>query len=83
MVYHLPGHAAINADVFACDESCPVETEVEHHIVDVHWMAYATCGLLQGIRTFVFLILRVNPSWRDGVDPCLTPKRNGKGVGEG
>ena len=83
MVNHLSGHSAIDADVFAGDESRLVGAEEQHHIGDVHRVAHTTCGLLCGIRSIVFLIVCVNPARRDGVDPCLASKRDGKGMGEG
>ena len=71
VVNHLPGHATVDADIFACDESCLVRTEEQHHIGNVHRVAHTSCRLLYGICTFIFLIVRVNPSRRNGVDPCL------------
>lgn len=70
MINHLSGHAAVDADVLACNESCLVRAEEQHHIGDVHRVAHTSCRLLYGIWTIVFLIVCVNPSWRNGVDPC-------------
>ena len=83
MVNHLSGHTAVDADIFACDESCLVGAEEQHHIGDVHRVANTSCWLLHRICAIVLLIISVYPSWRNGVDPCLVPKCDGKGVGEG
>ena len=39
MVNHLPAHATVDADVLACDESCLVGAEEQHHIGDIHRVA--------------------------------------------
>ena len=71
MVNHLPSHPTVDADILACDESRLVGAEEKHHIGNVHWIANTSCRLLHRICTLVFLIVRVNPSRRNGVDPCL------------
>ena len=74
MVNHLPGHATVDANILACDESCLVGAEEQHHIGDVHRVANTSCRLLHCICAIVLLIISVYPSWRNGVDPCLVPK---------
>ena len=39
MVNHLPGHAAVDADILACDESRLVGAEEQHQIGDIHRVA--------------------------------------------
>ena len=40
VIDHLPGHAAVDTNVFARDEACLVGTEIQHHIGNVHgWSA--------------------------------------------
>ena len=39
MVNHLPGHASVDADILACDESRLVGAEEQHHIGDIHRVA--------------------------------------------
>ena len=58
MVNHLPGHATVDADVLACDESCLVGAEEQHHIGDVHRVANTSCRLLHRICAIVLLIIR-------------------------
>ena len=55
-------HAAIYADILACDETSLVGTEIQYHIGYVHWIADTSCGLLNGIRAFIDGIVRVNPA---------------------
>ena len=71
VVNHLPGHTTVDADIFACDESSLVGAEEQHHIGDVHRIANTSCRLLHRIYAIVFLKVRINPSRRNGVDPCL------------
>ena len=56
MVNHLLGHAAVDADVLAGDEASLVGAEEQHHVGDVHRIAYTTYRLLSGIGAFVFCI---------------------------
>ena len=39
MINHLPGHATVDADILACDESRLVGAEEQHHIGDIHRVA--------------------------------------------
>ena len=48
VVYHLTGHAAVDADVLACDEVRPVGTEIEHHVCNIQGIAHAPGWLLHG-----------------------------------
>ena len=83
MVNHLAGHAPVDADVFARDKARLVRTEEKYHVCDVHGVAHAAHRLLHGVGAGVELLIRVNPPWRDGVDPCLAPQRDGQGMREG
>ena len=82
MVYHLLGHAAINADIFPSDEACLVGAEKEHHVGNVHRMTHAPCRLLHGIGALIHGIGGVNPTRRNGVHPCLASKAHCQGVSE-
>jgi hypothetical protein len=53
VVYHLVRHSSVNTDVFSCDETCLVGTEIEHHVGDVQRIADTTDGLLNGIGAFI------------------------------
>lgn len=53
MVNHLAGHAAIDADVFAGNESGFVRTQVQYHIGDVHRISYAAGWVLGGIGSII------------------------------
>ena len=39
MINHLPGHATVDANILACDESRLVRAEEQHHIGDIHRVA--------------------------------------------
>ena len=69
VVNHLPGHAAVYADVLARDEACLVATEEQHHVGNVHGVPHPGGRLLSGIRTLVIGVCRVYPAVRDGVHP--------------
>jgi hypothetical protein len=49
VVYHLVGHATVDADVLSRDETRLVGTEIEHHVGNVQSIADTTDGLLNGI----------------------------------
>ena len=74
MVNHLVGHAAINADVLACDEACFIGTEEQYHVGNVHRIADTPSWLLDGIWTFIDSVAGVNPARRYGVDAYLSRK---------
>lgn len=61
MINHLSGHATVDADVFACDESCLVRAEKQHHIGNVQWIANTSCRLLHRICALIFLIVSIYP----------------------
>ena len=39
MVNHLSAHTAVDAYILACNESCLVRAEEQHHIGDIHRVA--------------------------------------------
>ena len=78
MVNHLSGHATVDTDVLACDKSGLVRAEVQHHVDDVHRIAYTTCRLLHRICAIIFLKVCIYPNWRNRVDPCLATECGGK-----
>ena len=63
VVYHLTGHAAVDADVLACDEACLVGTEIEHHVGNVQRIADTTDGLLNSIGAIIDGVGSVYPTW--------------------
>ncbi len=63
MVYHLVGHATIDADVFSRDETCLVGTKIEHHVGDIQRIADTSDGLLNGIGAFIDGVGSVYPAW--------------------
>ena len=65
VIDHLPGHAAVDADVFAGDEARLVRAEEQHHMGDVHGIPHPTGRLLHGIRPFVYPVRRVDPFGRN------------------
>ena len=67
VIDHLPGHAAVDTNVFARDEACLVGTEIQHHIGNVHEISYSSGGLLACVRAGVNGILCADPSGRNGV----------------
>ena len=66
MVNHLAGHAAVDANVFAGNESGLVAGKIKHHVGDIQRVADAACGLLRGIGAFVDLEIRIDPARRNG-----------------
>ena len=83
MVNHLVGHAAINADVLACDEACFIGTEEQYHVGNVHRIAHTPNRLLRGIGTFMDSVAGVNPARRYGIDAYLSRKAYSQCVCEG
>ena len=49
VVDHELGHAAVDADVFPCNKSRLIRAQKQHHIGNVHGIAYPAHGLLSGI----------------------------------
>ena len=83
MVNHLTGHATVDADVLACDETSLVGTKVQHHIGDVQRITNTSGWLLDGIGAFIDPIARINPSWGDGVDTHFPCKADGQRMSQG
>ena len=83
VVDHLPGHAAVDADVLAGDEARPFGAEEQRHVGNVHGIAHAAGRLLDGVRAFVDPAAGVDPAGGDGVDPNPARKADGQGVGKG
>ena len=82
MIDHLAGHAAIDADVLARDESGLVGAEIEHHIGNVQRIPHTTDWLLCGIGTFIDGVGDVNPTRRDGVYTYLSGKTDSQGMSQ-
>ena len=56
MIYHQLGHAAVDADILACDEACLVGAEEQHHIGDIKGISHTAAGLLICVGTLVDLV---------------------------
>ena len=82
VVNHLPGHAAVDADVLARDKSSPVRAEKEHHIGDIKGISDSAGRLLRGIRAFVDGVCRIYPPRGDGVHPCFSRQTDSQCVGQ-
>ena len=63
VIYHLLGHATIDADVFASDESRLRRAEEQYHVGDVERVAHSADRVLGGIGTCV------------GGERCVDPSR--------
>ena len=68
MIDHLFGHAAVDTDVLASDESRLVGGKEENHVRNVERIADTTCEVLRSVRPGTSFERGVNPFWRDGVD---------------
>jgi len=83
MIDHLAGHAAVDADVLACNKASLVGAEVQHHVGDVHRVTHSTRWLLNGIGALINGAGGVDPTRRDAVNAHLAGKADGQGVSEG
>ena len=63
MVYHPVGHATVDADVLARDETRLVGTEIEHHVGNVQRIANTTDGLLNSIGAIIDGVGSVYLTW--------------------
>ena len=82
MINHLPGHAAVDADIFSGDKAGLVRAEKQYHMGDVQRVTYPAYRLLDGIGAFIYLILIVDPARGDGVDPDFSCQADSQGVGQ-
>jgi len=80
VIDHLAGHAPVDADVLACDESCLVGTQVEHHAGNVHRIAYTTRWLLNGIGAVIEGAGSIYPTGRDAVHTNLARQTDRQGM---
>ena len=62
VIDHLPGHAAVYADVLSGDEPCFFAAEEQYHACNVHRVTHAATKLLCGIGTFVNCAGGINPT---------------------
>ncbi len=67
MIYHLSGHATIDTDVLARDETSLVRAKKERHIGYIQWITNTSCWLLNGIGHFIDDVGCVNPPRRNAV----------------
>ena len=74
VVDHLPGHAAVDADVFTRDKPSFLRAEKQRHLRDIHRVADPGDGLLHGIGAFVRAVFRVDPAGGEGVDAHFSCK---------
>ena len=68
MVDHKMGHAAVDAYIFAGNESSLVRRQEKRHVGYVHRIAHASNGLLVCIRAFIFSEVSIYPARRYGID---------------
>ena len=71
VVNHLAGHAAVDADVFACDKTSFVAAKKQHHVGNVHRVANSASRLLCSVWTVVNGVCGVNPARRNRIYPCF------------
>ena len=83
MVNHEPGHATVDTDVFAGDETGLVGTEEQRHCRDVLGLSHPAYGLLGGVRAGDIAVGSVDPTGRNTVQPGFARKAHGHGVGQG
>lgn len=67
VVDHLPGHAAVNTDVFAGNEPGLIRAEKQRHMGDIHGVFHPSCRMLKGIGAGILGIAVVNPTWGNRV----------------
>ena len=82
MIYHLLGYTTVDTDILACDESCLVGEEEQHHIGNIKRIAHTSAGLLISLGAFVDLIGRFYPPRRYGVHTHLTSKARCQSMSE-
>ena len=82
VVNHLPGHAAVDADVLARYKAGLVATKEQHHIGNVHGITHSAGRLLRGIRAFVDGVCRIYPPRGNGVHPCFSRQTDSQCVGQ-
>ena len=74
VIDHQPGHSAVNANVFPCDEAGLIRAQKHHHVSNVHRIPDAAGRLLQGVRTFIDPVFRVDPPGGNGIHPDSSGK---------
>ena len=73
MIDHLMGHAAIDANIFPCDESGLVRAKEKHHLGDVLGRSHPPRRVLLLIGPEELGSGGVDPTGGDGVDPGFVP----------
>ena len=82
VIDHKPGLTAINADIFAGDETGFVGSQEQHHVGDIQRIAHTACRLLDGVGALVDGVRRVDPAGGDGVDPHLSGEADCQCMGQ-
>ena len=83
VIDHEPGHAAVDADVFAGDEACLVGAEEQRHFGDVLRLAHPAHGLLGGVGAGDVAAGGVDPAGRNAVHPGFACQAHSHGMGQG
>ena len=68
VIDHQPGHPPVYTDVLTGDEPGPVRAKEEHQVCNILRVSDPSCRMLHGIRSFIFPVLRIDPSGRYGID---------------
>lgn len=74
VIYHLPCHATVDADVFTSDKSRLAAAQIEHHISHIERIAHYAGRLLLSIGTAILGVFGIYPPRRDGVHPGAAGK---------
>ena len=80
VVDHVFGHADINTNILAHDETSFIGREEQNHVRDIERIADTTGEVLRSIRSGIRLERGVDPARRNRIDANTSCKACGKGV---
>lgn len=83
MVDHQFCHPAVDTDIFAGDEPRFIRAQIQNHVGDIQRVADPASRLLDSIWALVYLMLRVDPAGRNGIDTNLSGKAHCQRVCQG
>lgn len=83
VIDHEPGHAAVDADIFAGDEAGFFGAQKQRHLGNILWLAHPAHGLLGGVGAGDVAAGGIDPAGRDAVHPGFAGKAHGHGMGQG